>query len=767
VNELLIKASFSIRLGVCFASMATVLLELLLTRLFSAAAGYHFAFLIVSMAMFGMTAGALYAFAQGQDERPLQRRLILLAAAFAATLPVAYVLQGFVNDSIQRIGPFIWIATTFLLYSIPFFFSGTCITLGLTRFAGVGKTYAADLIGAGLSCPLLIAGLTYTDAQTMVSVAGLLAALSALCFSKGCTDTPGIKLGAPLAAAALNLVVLFLPQQISLSENFGKIEYCKWSPIGRVIASDYVGPALSWGKEVPAVAPPPVPQKGLFIDFGAFTVMTSGQASPAQLEPIKHDITAIASRVRPNRSLFVIGVGGGRDVLTGLIFNQHNIDGIEVNPAMVWMLKTKYGDFNGHLAEKPGVRIINDEARNWLARSQNKYDIIQCSLVDTWAASSSGAFMLTENSLYTKEAFDLYLSHLTSDGILCMLRWGDRTNPLQVLRMQYLAKSALLSAGIKNPGSHIMIVGSPSRQGEANRELGAMLVSPTAFTERDIDGVSKIAKEEGYRLLWIPGRAGIEPFAGAMQDTSVDPGMASDNRPFFFTPVKTPKGGDAGEPGLAIIKLTFIVSAILVLVVIVFPTMLKTRVNLASLVYVIRSGFYFACLGTGFMLVEVAQLQRLTILLGNPTYSLSTVLFSLLLASGIGSFVAQSLVDRSAQPRKLILFSLIASAVLVLFVCWSYGSWLSSLESATLLTRMIFAIGFVSVPGFFMGWLFPLGMTHFTKFEAKFSAWYWAINGATSVLSSISAAAISVVCGIQMTLIAGATAYLLAVLAAL
>jgi hypothetical protein len=747
--------------------MATVLLELILTRLFSANAGYHFAFLIVSMAMFGMTAGALYTFARRQENTPLANRLVLLASAFAISLPIAYLLQNLANDNMKQIGPYLWITATFLLYSIPFFFSGTCISLCLTKFAGVGNTYAADLLGAGLSCPYLILGLTYGDAQTIVAATGMLAALSALCFSRGHAMSAGIKLITPAVAVVLNAILIFIPQHISLSEYFGNVEFCKWSPIGRVIACDYKGSAVAWGKENSSVPAPDVPQKGLFIDFGAFTVLTSGQASASQLEPIRHDITAIANRIRTDKKLFVIGVGGGRDVLTGLLFKQKSIDGLEVNPAIINMLRNKYGDFSGHLADRPGVQIINDEARNWLARSNNKYDIIQCSLVDTWAASSSGAFMLTENSLYTKEAFDLYLSHLNPDGMLCMLRWGSRVNPLEVLRMQYLAKAALLDRGVHDPASHIILIASPARLGDTDREVGAMLVSPTDFSRADIDAVRKIAREEGYRVLWTPGGEPLEPYASAICDTSVDPGMATDNRPFFFTPVKTPRGGSTGEAGLAIIRAAFVVSSFFLLVVIVFPTWLRSKVNIVSFVHAIKSGSYFACLGVGFMLVEVGQLQRLTIMLGNPTYSLSTVLFSLLLASGIGSFVAQSLVDKSVEPRKLMLLSAVTSALLVIIIAWSYGSWLPMLESATLPVRIMVAIGFVALPGFFMGWLFPLGMIHFTKYDPAFGAWYWAINGSTSVLSSIMAAAISVVCGIQTTLCAGALAYFLGALAAL
>ncbi len=230
MNDNLTKASLSLRLGVCFVSMATVLLELLITRILSASAGYHFAFMIVSMAMFGMTAGALYAFAQRKNNRPLPQTLVLLSSAFAFSLPIAYVGQEFATDAMKQLGPYMWIALTFVLYSIPFYFSGTCITLCLTRFGGVGNTYAADLIGAGFSCPLLIIGLTYTDAHTMMVGAGLLAVLAAFCFWTNIIPKHGISFCLPIIAGIFNLLVLMLPQHISLPKNLALLNIANGVP---------------------------------------------------------------------------------------------------------------------------------------------------------------------------------------------------------------------------------------------------------------------------------------------------------------------------------------------------------------------------------------------------------------------------------------------------------------------------------------------------------------------------------------------------------
>lgn len=753
--------------------MAMVLLELLLTRVFSASAGYHFAFMIISMTMFGLTAGALYAFIRPpQDEIGLYKKLVATSSLLSGSIPVAYVIDSFVNEAIGTIGPFLWIALTFVLFSLVFFFAGICICLCLTRFREVGKLYCADLIGAGLSCPLLILGLTYTDPTVIVMIAGLLAGFAALCFNSNLTTSDKGKSWIGTAVAiALCVMSAFVPQQYGhMAKLFGPIEFVKWSPCGRVACSVYDEPVATWSKVDSLDVSHKVPQKGLFIDFGAFTVMTSGKATDQELEPIKHDVTSLGNRLRPDSSLFVIGVGGGRDILTGLLFGQKRIDGIEVNPAIVSMLADRYADFNGHLTQRPGVRIINDEARNWLARSDSKYKIIQCSLVDTWSASSSGAFMLTENVLYTKEAFELFIRHLEPDGILSFVRWGDEKESAQLLRMLFLAKQALKSIGVDDPAGHIMLVNSPYRS--ADVRIGAMVVSPTAFTKEDIDALVKIAAEDHYKLLWVPGVASVEPFAKAITSDATDPGMPSDDRPFFFTPVK-PSADESSlaEPaqgnGLALLLFTFIQAAVLVSIVILVPSIKTMGGKIGTFKQIFKSGLFFSMLGIAFMLIEVAQVQRLTILLGNPTYGLSVVLFALLIAAGLGSYVSQLLLERSANVKKLLTIALVCSASIVAITAWLFGNWVPSLEAVQLPSRIVAAIALVAIPGFFMGWAFPLGMTLFTKDAPHAGSWYWALNGATSVLSSVLASMISIIWGIEATLLCGAACYLIGLISLL
>jgi hypothetical protein len=768
MTEPLAKPTLANYLGIGLVSMATVLIELVLTRLFSASAGYHFAFMIVSIAMFGLTAGALHIFANPpEDEAGLFRKLSKTAAYFALSLPIVYILQEFTNDGVPVLGPFLALAITFVLYSIPFFFSGSCVSLCLTRFTKIGKMYACDLTGAALSCPFIILGLTYSRPQTLVAVASLLAILSCFCFGNGLRQTGRNQLVSIATAFLLCVGLIILPEHVSLAKPYGKIQYVTWSPLSRIIASNFSGPIITWARVKTNEPSPTVSQKGIFIDFNTFTVMTDGRATEAQLQPIKRDITAIANRIRPGKSLFVIGVGGGRDVLTGLLYGQKQIDGLEVNPALFTMLKQKYADFNGHLAEKPGVRIINDEARNWLARSQNKYDIIQCSLVDTWSASTSGAFMLTENALYTKEAFELFLNRVNSDGVMCILRWGDVHQPSEILRILFLAKSALASMQVNDIGSHLVVMTAPYRIGGLALNVAAMLVSPTAFSQSDIGELKKIAKEEGYQELWLPGQTEVEPFKTAITTAQSDPGMPTDNCPFFFSPIKSGNtGGRLNNAGLDMLEFTFALSLLLVLITIIFPTWVRTRsntkINFGLSAHGVKAGLFFFCLGMAFILIEVAQLQRLSILLGNPTYSLSVVLFALLLSSASGSYFAQYLSEKTAQPQKLIAIALSLAALNTVISVWVFKSFSNLLEAQSLGTRVCFAAALVSVPGFWMGWGFPLGISYFTKQATGSGAWYWAINGATSVLSSVVAAIISLIWGIETTLLIGAFAYLLA-----
>src|SRR5262249_37334358 len=150
--------------------------------------------------------------------------------------------------------------------------------------------------------------------------------------------------------------------------------------------------------------------------------------------------------------------GGGRDILTSLVFGHQRGIGVEINPDILGVLTSRFTDYAGRLQQNPAGTLVNDEARGYIARTPEKFGIIQASLIDTWAASSAGAYVLTENGLYTKEAWRTFLDHLAPDGILTMSRWYYEAQPAETLRLAALATTSLMDEGVRNPRQHVMII---------------------------------------------------------------------------------------------------------------------------------------------------------------------------------------------------------------------------------------------------------------------------------------------------------------------
>ena len=733
--------------------MAVVLLELDLTRLFSVSAGYHFAFMIVSITMFGLTIGALVTILMvGEEEEKVRSSLHLNSALFGLSVPLSLALQIFINRQMEAIGPFWWIGITFLTFSVVFYFAGVCLSLCLSRFQSVGRLYCIDLLGAAVSCPLLVLGLTMTSALNVMIICGLLAAVASLVF-RAQSHNPRT-----IISSALPLVVctamLFVPLPVFKKVTNAPVEFEKWTPLGRVIVTDERIAEFTWGKNQDPIK---VKQKALFIDSGAMTVITKYSDKPGALQSLRKDLTAVGNQLRPGGELFVIGAGGGRDIITGLLYEQKVIDAAEVNPAIVDMIKGRYSDFVGKLHERKGVNIVNDEARVWLARSDRKYSLIQCSLVDTWAASSSGAFMLTENSLYTREAFELYLSKLKPNGVFSVIRWGDEKQPSELLRIAGLARCAMNAQGIEDTSSRVMLISAASTFEEAN--MGLLLVSPSPFSGEDIEKIKEICQQRDYKILWLPDGAGVEPFISFMKNPNPEADLPTDDRPFFFSTF-----GHAQDlnRGMALLAFTLLLSIVLVAFSIVVPLWLTVGRNLRKEGFFFPSMLYFSALGIGFMLIEVGLIQRLTIFLGSPTYGLTVVLFALLLASGAGSFFAQRRIDAGSTPARLASTGTLLSSVSALAITFLSLYVVSAFPTQTLMTKVLISIVMVGIPGFFLGWCFPLGMITFGEKDVKSGAWYWGINGATSVLGSVAAAMISMQFGITYTLAIGACVYLIA-----
>jgi len=333
-------------------------------------------------------------------------------------------------------------------------------------------------------------------------------------------------------------------------------------------------------------------------------------------ETLLYAITNIAHYLTKAGRVFVIGAGGGRDVLSALVFDQRAVVAVEMNRAIIEAVNDVFGDLTGHLDRHAKVRFVNDEARSYLARSRDRFDLIQISLIDTWAATAAGAFVLSENTLYTTDAWKLFLDRLTPEGILSVSRWHGRPVPAEMYKVTALATNSLRGSGIPNPRQHLIVVATGLRAGEAADAPGVatLLMKRTPFTEAEVTTIENLAEKMHFDVMLTPRAAADRAFVSLADERAIDEFVATftngdlssptDDRPFFF------------KMDARLLNGLFRVVGSLTLAFIVVPVFLKAEPRVLG--DNVGLSVAFAAMGLGFMLVEIAQMQRL--ILTSQTY---------------------------------------------------------------------------------------------------------------------------------------------------
>ncbi|MGB2694699.1 MAG: hypothetical protein WBD55_05860 [Dehalococcoidia bacterium] len=787
--------------GLFFTTLSTLMYEILLTRIFSVTMWYHFAFMAVSVALFGMTVGALIVHLAPErfSDQQTRERLAQAALLFTLTLVLSFVVQ--LQIPFEPEWSFISIllvATTYLVISVPFIFSGIVVCLTLTRFpAQVSRLYAADLIGAGLGTITLIWLLNLlNDGPSTVLAIAALASLGAALFGwnsgKQRYAVAAYVGAALLVALALSNATLAQDQNAVL-----KIRYVKggndqpaltetWNAFSRVSVlgdPEHATYPFGWGLSPACAGGPLVRQLFLVIDSTAGTPLTYYDGSKTGLAHLRCDVTNMAHYIRSNGDVFIIGAGGGRDVLTSLYFKQHSITAVELNGDILNLVNGKYGDFTGHLDKQPGVRFVNDEARSYLARSDERYDLIQISLIDTWAATAAGAFALSENSLYTVEAWETYLDHLKPGGVLSVSRWYYGNRPMEAYRLTSLASTTLRRMGVERPRDHLIFIKGVENE-LVGTGVGTILVGREPFSAEDVSKITLTATAFQFEMALTPTSVGSDPVFAQIAEAE-DPGSISlgfpadisaptDNRPFFFQmfhvwDMFNPSLYDNVDP---ILTKPFVVLFSLVVTVLALTTFfillpLALTTSRQALKGMTPFVVFFCAIGMGFLLLEVAQLQRLIIFLGHPTYALSVLLFSLLIFSGLGSLATERLLNAGSTARLHVRHLWPLGALLVVLLAFGLltPATTHTFDAETTPVRIMFAVLILAPMGLFMGMPFPLGMKVASRYENAPTAFFWGVNGATSVCASVLAVAISLGWGISNAFWVGCFCYAIAAIA--
>ncbi len=762
--------------GLFLTTLSLLQLELFLTRIFSVTMWYHFAFMAISLAMFGLAAGAVLV--EVMRRRNAHLTLANTGLLFALSSAACFVVQlSIPADPETRLA---WTVLAFTIIAVPFVFAGIVVCVALTRFpAHTGALYAADLAGSAAGCVLTIPILNNIHAPTAVILNAGIAALGACAFAMA---VRGHRPRLQWTTAAIALVLLIVAgvnqsarfidiQWIKGGRNRGGGLYEKWNALSRIHVRETGSDPFGWGMS-PAYRPPyKSEQLYLNIDSGAATVITKFDGNPDRLEHLKYDVTALAHYLRKDTSVLVIGVGGGRDILAALAFGQKRVVGVEINPDILSVLTERFAGYSGNLGKIPSVSLVHDEARSYIARSEEKFGIIQASLIDTWAASSAGAYVLTENGLYTKEAWLTFLNHLTGDGILTMSRWYYEAQPAETLRLAALATSSLIEMGVSDPRQHIIIIRKQDSSETGEYSVATILVSRRPFVDAEIGALMDISRSMEFVPVLTPRFAERPEFAAIATREKYDELIRqyplnieapTDDTPFFFHMLRagdllkasTYQGmNETNLKAVRVLGALLGVVSILSLVAIGIPLALRRQVRDS------RSGalmVYFAAIGLAFMLVEIGQLERLIVFLGHPIYGLTVVLFVLLVSSSLGSLSSHRMGGLIwALPVALGLFIVLSPPVTRAFVASSTA------------VRIAVSAAMLFPSGFLMGMAFPVGIKLASHRDGAPTAWYWGINGAFSVISSVLAVFIAIFWGVTATLVAGLCVYLLALIALL
>ncbi|MFM7144219.1 MAG: hypothetical protein ACKO2K_20130 [Alphaproteobacteria bacterium] len=815
------------RAAVFLVSLAAILLEIAWTRVFSFKLFYYFSYFVVGVAMLGLGAGGVAVAIDRKSAARTTSTLAAWCAAGAAATVAGYVfialcpmnlfsMVGAIRsrDDATSARELSRLLTVCVVLVAPFLAAGVVLaTIFSRRTLEIGRLYFADLLGAGLGCALAVPVMMRLSPPGTLMVAGGLLATAGLVVARSTPDAhvaggadPGSHVAVPPGAAcpgtpprglqpvlaALAALALLgaarpgllpdpVPDAMKVRPSAGARSY--WHPVFRV-----------------DVLESPDPDRLLLVHDG--TVGSSVRRFDGRLEDVRafdaDDRSLPFSLLRPEPDVAIVGSAGGNEILASLHFGARRVTAVELNPVTVGLLRGELADWSGRLAEHPKVDLVNAEGRSYLEASRGGWDLVWLVAPDSYAAmnaATAGGFVLSESYLYTREMIAAALSRLAPGGILCV-QFGEADfdrKPNRTLRFLASARAAFEQLRPDGQGdfagsvlvatapytkrfssSTIVLRNTPFTPGEVLRFQSALAAIPGAVLHREPfangGGSATTGGEAIDRVVSLPREA----LASWHADQPFDVRPVSDDSPFFWHFVRF---GDllAGRewPGTPFLEEGLGERVLLSLLAVV--TLLAGLLLLAPFALVrdawpgttretLAAGLYFALIGLGFMFLEIILIQRLTLLLGYPTRSLSVTLFALLLSGGIGSLLSARLPATGADFARMASVLLLLGFVLQHFVLPRLPGLLPWPISA----RIAVAVAILAPLGLCLGSFLPLGLRVVAAGRddrAALVAWSWAVNGFFSVVSSVLATMLSMSLGFDLVMTLGLALYAAAAIA--
>jgi predicted membrane-bound spermidine synthase len=723
-----------IHLGVFLITLSGLVFEIGLTRIYSATIWYHFTFVAISVALLGWGLGGLALHLLKKRMTMSMDRAAVLSLLYAIALPLCLATIVAFPFRMERL------ALYFLTPLVPFFLAGMALSMifHLERDRA-GSLYFADLTGASLGALLVTFMLQAFGGETSLLMASVLPAIAAGFLAK--------RLRAGAAVVALLLAgftvmnahsdLLRVPpgalkamhNQMAATPGT-KVTQTGWNSYSRIDAVE--------GFEPPYLA-------RLYIDSDAWTNILQWDGNLDSVRDLSTWYRALPFKLVHSPRTLIIGPGGGSDVLVALASGSSHVTAVELNPLMLQFVR-HYGPLAGNLYSRPDVEVIQSEGRNFISRTPRQFEVILLGFVDSWASVASGGLSLSENYLYTTEAFRGYYSRLSDAGELAILRWTTD--------VPRLVSNSVALLGAEEASKRIAVL-LEKREGSTDPPQMIFLLRKTPFTPEQ---TAEMMQWPGVTPVIIPGQhvdaayadllSGKKTLAQYSDEAPVRVNPVFDNSPFYFATEK-PYGIPSKMSG----GLFWLVVPVAILLAL-FVLMGKPRGE--RLVPYAGSIVYFGCLGAGFISVELSLLQHLTLLLGHPIFTLSILLFTLLAASGLGSSMSKYVPTRVACVTVAILGA-IAAFVLPNLV--------PTLLPFGLYTRIAIAVVLVLPFGLLMGMPFPQGLRRTGKGALPPPPFYWGLNGVMSVIGSVGTVVIALMSGFQIAMLVGASCYLIAAIA--
>jgi hypothetical protein len=771
---------------ICFASL---LLEISYTRVISFKLFYYYTYLVIGLALLGIGSGAVLTSISKRLRRARTDTILMVGClAGAASVIVGYLVVARISVSSLSIWDygtqdsmvnFAAIVVICLALFASFIWIGVMVsTLFGRKTEGIGKLYFADLVGAGLACAVVVWFISTIGPPRTIALAGtVLAGVGVYVAAR--TRSRGLPVGVVLTGGLAVCVVAsgVLPDVVPdvQKAEVGGADYSSWSPIFRIDTAMLPnGLLLNHDGMLGSVIKP----------WDGDVDSLAGDLYNFDGDPRAYPFAVLDTA--PER-VMIIGAAGGHEVLASLHFQADKIDAIELNPLTYKLVTDVYADFDGHLADHPGVNYRTGDGRSFLARSDKSYQLIWYPAPDSYSATNAataGAFVLSESYLYTTETVRESLDHLTEDGIVAT-QFGEldfQNKPNRTTRYVATVRAALEAEGVDDPGRHVVVATSGSG---GNSVLSTVLVKREPFTDEEIQAFKdKGAEIEGNTLRYAPG----EP-----QDNSVtnvltlpadeqrayldnypyDVDAISDNGPFFWhfarfsdvlrnytDPIKL--GQDREDAiGERVIILLLVLAATLAAIFLLLPFMTMRKVW-RSFPRKTTSAVYFAALGFGFMFFEITLIQRLILFLGYPTYSLTVTLASLLVFTGVGALLSARFKGHVEQVTKIMAGVVVLLGLAYLFLL---PMLTDALLSTPLMLRVLATFVVLAPLGIFLGMFMPLGLgavSALTSHGEEYVAWGWAVNGFASVIGSVLTTIIAMTFGFNLVLALAVVTYLVA-----